>query len=365
MDSRKKIAVAMSGGVDSSVAAALLVQAGQEVIGVTLDLFSLPKEYCREQDHLSCCGREAAYQAQQVARHLGVEHYLVDMKSIFEKGVIEDFCFEYAAGRTPNPCIRCNEYIKFDAFLRVARKLHAHRIATGHHARVVHDTDRDRFLLLRGKDPDKDQSYFLYRSTQAQLAASRFPVGDFAKTEVRELARKYGLPTAARPESQEICFIPNNDTKSFLFQRMPELVQPGPIVDEKGTELGTHPGIMFFTVGQRRGIGLSAPDPLYVLEVRAKDRTIVVGPNKALYKRAFMASRLNWIAIPELKRPLKVQTRIRYKHKEAAATVVPLPGEKVSVEFERPQRALTPGQSAVFYDGDVVLGGGIIEASLD
>ncbi len=353
----------MSGGVDSSVAAALLVQAGHDVVGVTLDLFNLPEEYCREQGHLSCCGREAAYQAQQVARHLGIEHFLVDMKSIFEKGVIDDFCLEYASGRTPNPCIRCNEYIKFDAFLRVAGKLHAPVIATGHHARI--NQKADRYMLCRGKDPDKDQSYFLYRLTQTQLAASRFPVGDFTKAEVRALARKYGLPTAARPESQEICFIPDNDTRSFLSLRMPELVQPGPIVDQKGAELGTHPGILFFTVGQRRGIGLSAPDPLYVLEVRAGDRTIVVGPHKALYKRAFMAGRLNWIAIPELKRPLKVQARIRYKHKEAAATLVPLPGEKVAVEFEIAQRALTPGQSAVFYDGDVVLGGGIIESALN
>jgi tRNA-specific 2-thiouridylase len=362
---KQKIAVAMSGGVDSSAAAALLVEAGHEVVGFTLDLYALPPEYCRDTDHMSCCGREAPHLAQQVARILGIGHFLVDMKSVFEKTVIEDFCGEYAQGRTPNPCIRCNEYIKFAAFLRLAKKQGVSRIATGHHARILRDGAGGRLSLKKGRDPSKDQSYFLYGLSQPQLEASLFPVGEMTKPEVRALAAEKGLPVASRPESQEICFIPDNDYGRFLADRIPELARPGPIVDTQGNVLGRHPGIIHFTVGQRRGIGLSAPHPLYVLEIRAQDNTIVVGPNRELYKTGLLAGRLNWIALSGLERPLKVRARIRYKHREAPATIVPLPGEKVSVEFDRPQRAVTPGQSVVFYDDDDVLGGGIIEASLD
>jgi tRNA-specific 2-thiouridylase len=365
MGDKQKIAVAMSGGVDSSVAAALLVEAGHEVLGFTMDLFALSSEYCRDADHMSCCGREAVYQAQQVARSLGIEHFMVDMKSVFEKTVIDDFCNEYAMGRTPNPCVRCNEHIKFAAFLRLARTQGVDHIATGHHARIVPKGQTDRFCLKKGRDPNKDQSYFLYGLTQNQLAASLFPVGEMTKSEVRDQARQRDLRVASRPESQEICFIPDNNYGRFLAERVPELTRPGPIVDSRGTLLGQHPGIIHFTIGQRRGIGVSAPHPLYVLEIRARDNTIVVGPNQELYKSALMAGRLNWIAWPGLERPLKVGARIRYKHKEAPATIVPLPGEKISVEFDRPQRAITPGQSVVFYSDDTVLGGGIIESPLD
>lgn len=354
----------MSGGVDSSVAAALLVEAGHEVRGFTLDLYALSSDYCRDADHMSCCGREAAHQAQRVARSLGIEHFLVDMKSVFEKAVIDDFCGEYALGRTPNPCIRCNEHIKFSAFLRLAKQQGAERIATGHHARILRDEHTGRFVLAKGRDPDKDQSYFLYGLSQAQLEASLFPVGEMTKREVRDLALSRDLPAASRPESQEICFIPDNNYGRFLAQRIPELARPGPIVDSRGNVLGRHPGIIHFTVGQRRGLGIAAPHPLYVLEINAQDHTVVAGPNRELYKTALLAGRLNWIARPDLERPLRVRARIRYKHREAPATIVPLPGEKISVEFDRPQRAITPGQSVVFYDDDTVLGGGIIEAPL-
>ncbi|MFA9452336.1 MAG: MnmA/TRMU family protein, partial [Candidatus Aminicenantaceae bacterium] len=209
------------------------------------------------------------------------------------------------------------------------------------------------------------QSYFLYGLTQLQLAASLFPVGEMTKSEVRAYARQRGLPVASRPESQEICFIPDNDYGRFLAERMPELARPGPIVDNEGTVLGQHPGIFHFTIGQRRGMGVAAPHPLYVLEIRARENTVVVGPNQELYKRALLAGQLNWIAWPSLARPLRATARIRYKHKETPATIIPLPGEKVSVEFDRLQRAITPGQSVVFYDEDSVLGGGIIEGPLD
>jgi tRNA-specific 2-thiouridylase len=365
MGERAKIAVAMSGGVDSSVAAALLVEAGHEVIGYTLDLFALSQEFCRDADHMSCCGKEAAHQAQQVARFLEIEHFLVDMKSVFEKTVIDDFSSEYALGRTPNPCIRCNERIKFAAFLRLAKQQGVDCIATGHYARVLLNEATDRYALRKGRDPDKDQSYFLYGLTQPQLAASLFPVGEMTKSEVRAYARQRCLPVASRPESQEICFIPDNDYGRFLAERMPELAQPGPIVDSQGSVLGQHPGIFHFTIGQRRGMGVAASHPLYVLEIRARENTIVVGPNQELYKRALLAGQLNWIAWPNLARPLRATARIRYKHKETPATIIPLPGEKVSVEFDRLQRAITPGQSVVFYDEDSVLGGGIIEGPLD
>ncbi len=347
------------------MAAALLIEAGHEVIGYTLDLFALSPEYCRDADHMSCCGKEAAHQALEVARLLEIEHFLVDMRSIFEKTVVDDFSEEYAMGRTPNPCVRCNERIKFAAFLRMAKKQGIERIATGHYARVHFDVETDRYLLRRGGDPAKDQSYFLYGLTQSQLKAAVFPVGEMTKSSVREFALKRGLPVASRPESQEICFIPDNDYGRFLSERYPDLALPGPIVDKEGTVLGQHPGIIHFTVGQRRGIGLAAPHPLYVLEIRARENMIVVGPNQDLYRRGLLAGRLNWIAWPRLDRPFRGAVRIRYKHKETQANIIPLPGEKVSVEFERSQRAITPGQSVVFYNEDVVLGGGIIEAPLD
>jgi tRNA-specific 2-thiouridylase len=355
----------MSGGVDSSVAAALLQEAGHEVIGVTMELYSLPPEYCREPGHVSCCGRESAFQAQEVAKRLGIEFYLIDVRKEFERDVVQDFCRSYAEGRTPNPCIRCNEFIKFRALGERADRLGASGIATGHYARVIRDPNSGRYWLKKGRDLLKDQSYFLYGLTQAQLTRARFPLGGMTKTQVRRQALSRGLPVAERPESQEICFIPDNDYSGFLSRRAPELFRPGPIVDTEGTVLGTHSGIIHFTIGQRRGIGLSAPHPLYVLEIRAQDQAIVVGRNQELDKTTILAGDLNWIAFDPPVRPLKASARIRYKHREASATVVPVPGAKVTVEFERPQRAVTPGQSVVFYDEDVVLGGGIIEAALD
>jgi tRNA-specific 2-thiouridylase len=348
------IAVAMSGGVDSSVAAARLARSGNSVVGFTMLLSGSRVSQ----------GMKTLDQAKAMADFIGIPHRVVDLKEMFEPAVVDYFCAEYSQGRTPNPCIRCNELIKFAALWRAAHKQGAEALATGHHARIERENEAGRFLLLKGKDPAKDQSYFLYRLSQNQLSAARFPVGDMTKHDVRRLALEWELPTAARPESQEICFIPDNDYIGFLSEHLPDFNRPGPIVDTQGKVLGTHPGIVHFTVGQRRGIGLAAPDPLYVLEIRAREHTIVVGPNEALYRRALLADQLNWVALPGLERPLKARARIRYKHKEAAATLVPLPGAKVSVEFERAQRAITPGQSVVFYEGDRVLGGGIIEAAL-
>lgn len=356
------IAVAMSGGVDSSVAAARLARSGLPIVGFTMLLSGHgdrdPSDLVKTQEMSTLAHAKA------VADHIGIDHRVVDLSRVFEPAVVDYFCAEYAQGRTPNPCIQCNEHIKFAALWRAAQKEGANALATGHYAQIEREEGTGRFLLRKGMDPAKDQSYFLYRLSQAQLSTSRFPVGDLTKTEVRRLALEWDLPTASRSESQEICFIPDRDYMGFLSGRMPDLKQPGPIVDTEGNVLGTHPGIVHFTVGQRRGIGVAAPAPLYVLEIRAGEHTVVVGPNEALYRRSLLADRLNWVSISGLERPLTTRARIRYKHKEAAATLVPLPGAKVSVEFERAQRAVSPGQSVVFYEGDLVLGGGIIEAAI-
>ena len=359
----KRVVVAMSGGVDSSVAAGLLIEQSYEVIGITMNLFPLPKEYCLDRDLKSCCGRGAIEDANRVASKLGISHYVLNLKDSFEDLVVSNFLEEYSRGRTPNPCIRCNQFIKFDVLLERARKIGASCIATGHHARIVQDSKSGHFYLKKGMDKDKDQSYFLYTMTQDQLSHTLFPVGLFTKSEIRKRAQEWGLPVAERPESQEICFIPNNDYVDFLKKRKPEAFRSGPIVNMEGQVLGHHSGIIHFTVGQRRGLGIAAPHPLYVLEINTPRNEIVVVPNDFLYKKDLLADQINWISGDKFVSPGPAKARIRYKHKEAKALVVPLDSGKIRVEFEKPQRAITPGQAVVFYDGDVVLGGGTISSS--
>ena len=351
----------MSGGVDSSVAAALLKEQGYDVVGVTMNLFSLPKDYCQSENLKSCCGWKATEDAYRVAISLGISHYVVDFRKPFEKSVISDFCEEYAQGRTPNPCIRCNQHIKFDVLLKKMKALEADTLATGHHARIEYDKQNKRYILKKGKDRKKDQSYFLYPLTQKQLSRTLMPVGDYTKEEVRKKAQAFGLPVAERPESQEICFVPDNDYAGFLQSRIPEAFHPGPVVDSENRLLAQHKGIVYYTIGQRRGMGISAAHPLYVLSIRSDKNTIVVGPEKELYKKNLLASRLNLISSEKITKPLKVKARIRYKHREAVALVIPVDSDKARVEFERAQRAITPGQSVVFYDVDSVIGGGIID----
>lgn len=358
---KKRVLVAMSGGVDSSLAAALLLDRGYEVIGVTMDLFSLPPEACLDPDLKSCCGIEAAANAVKVAQTLGIEHYLLDLKREFQEKVIADFCAEYSQGRTPNPCIRCNEQIKFQTFWEKAAAFKADFMATGHHARILFSDCFQRFFLLKGDDPRKDQTYFLYSLTQEQLARSLFPIGELTKAGVRQRARALDLPVAARPESQEICFIPDNDYAGFLEKRIPEAFIPGPIKDVSGNVLGEHSGILRYTIGQRRGLGIAAPHPLYVLEIRTDDNTIVVGEEQLLYRGSLRATDLNWISQPSLEQPLEVSARIRYRHEASQATVTPSGEDEVIVDFQEPQRAISPGQSVVFYKGDQVVGGGIID----
>jgi tRNA-specific 2-thiouridylase len=358
---QKKVVVAMSGGVDSSLAAALLQERGYRVIGVTMNIFDLPENYCRAENLRSCCGWKAVEDAIRVASILGISHYVADLKEEFEEKVIADFCEQYATGRTPNPCIRCNQYVKFEYLMARAEKLGADFLATGHHARVEYDSRIRRFLLKKGKDPEKDQSYFLYPLAQKQMSRILFPIGDFTKREVRKRAQEMGLPVAQRTESQEICFIPEGDYAVFIKERVPHAFQPGPIIDTEGRTLGQHKGIAHFTIGQRRGMAIAAAHPLYVTEIQYDKNTIVVGPNEILFTRLFLANQVHSISMDKISQTLTVKARIRYKHKETKAVIRPFGKNKIMGEFEKPQRAITPGQSVVFYDGDIVVGGGIIE----
>ncbi|NQT80301.1 MAG: tRNA 2-thiouridine(34) synthase MnmA [Candidatus Aminicenantes bacterium] len=358
---QKRVVIAMSGGVDSSVAAAILNEQGYEVSGITMNLFSLPEKYCRSENLRSCCGWKATEDSHRVAVSLGISFYVADFRKNFEKKVITDFCKEYTRGRTPNPCIRCNQYIKFDFLMQKLKVFKADYLATGHHARVEYETDSKRYILKKGKDKKKDQSYFLYPLTQDQLSRTLMPIGYLTKDEVRNKAEKLGLPVAQRPESQEICFIPDKNYAKFLQSRSHEASKPGPIVNLKNEVLGQHKGIIHYTVGQRRGMGITSKHPMYVLAVQSKKNTIVAGTKNQLYEKILLASQVNWVSIEKIKKPQVVKAKIRYKHKEAKALITPFDSDKVIVEFENSQRAITPGQSVVFYDGDVVVGGGIID----
>ena len=360
---KKRVVVAMSGGVDSSVAAALLLEQGFDVVGVTMNLFSLPRKYCRDETLKSCCGWGAAEDAHQVALTLGISHYVIDMRKEFEEKVIADFCTEYKRGRTPNPCIRCNEFIKFDDLLeRSIKTMGADYLSTGHYVRIEYDTKTKRHILKKGIDSEKDQSYFLYTLTQEQLARTLMPVGHFLKKDIRKKAEELNLPAARRPESQEICFVPDNNYPRFLQEKNPLAVNLGPIVDPEGKILGQHEGTHHFTIGQRKGMGLSASQPLYVVSIDAENNTIVAGQNKMLYENELIASQLNFISVSGLEERITVKAKIRYKHIEADAHVLPLNKDLVGVVFDSPQRAITPGQAVVFYDGETVVGGGIIDS---
>jgi tRNA-specific 2-thiouridylase len=357
----QRIVVGMSGGVDSSVAAARLVEAGHEVVGVTMRVWgrsSGPESVSR---FGSCCGSEAVDDARRVATSLGIAYYVINMADEFDRSVITPFADSYAAGRTPVPCVACNTELKFGSLLARARAWDAVAVATGHYARVEYSSRTGRFALLRARDSRKDQTDFLWPLTQAQLAAARFPVGDLTKDEVREHARRLGLATADKPESQEICFVPDSDYRGFLRRRDPAVFRPGPIVDLAGRLLARHAGVAGFTVGQRKGLGLATSRPLYVVDLDAETNRVTVGDASDLEQDRLVAAHVNFIAGASPASPLRVTAKIRHNHEPAPATVRPLPDDRAEVVFDQPQRAITPGQSCVWYDGDEVVGGGVIE----
>jgi tRNA-specific 2-thiouridylase len=350
----------MSGGVDSSVAAALLVEQGHEVIGVSMQLYDQSEG---QTSFGGCCSLDDLHDARRVAAAIRIPHYIVNFEQQFDDQVVSNFVREYASGRTPLPCARCNSDLKFATLLDRAAGFGADAVATGHYARVERDADSGRYLLKRGADPAKDQAYFLFSLTQEQLARAVFPVGDRPKHAVREYARDRRLPVADKPDSQEICFIPDDDYAAFVTKRAPETAQAGAIVDTAGRVLGRHDGIHRFTVGQRKGLGLSGSPsgaPLYVLMLKPHDQQVVVGPRAALERATLTASGVNWV-VPAPAAPHRVTAQIRHRHQPAAATVTAIEADRAEVVFETPQIAITPGQAVVFYEGDVVVGGGWID----
>jgi tRNA-specific 2-thiouridylase len=365
----RPIAVAMSGGVDSSTVAALLVGQGRAVVGLTMQLWNqrrLP-ELAPETATGRCCSIDDVYDARRVAEQIGIPYYVVNFEGEFEERVVKPFVAEYLAGRTPIPCTLCNNFIKFDRFLEMADAVGAWQVATGHYARVRRDEASGRYQLLRAADPAKDQTYFLFGLTQAQLARTLFPLGEMAKPAVRELARGFDLAVAEKGDSQEICFVPNGDYAAFLSAYMketgvPEPATHGEIVTSGGRTLGEHAGVHHFTVGQRRGLGIATGEPLYVIRTDPATQRVTVGGDEELRRGSFFAREVNWVSIPAPEGPVAATVKIRNKHQAAPATLQPTgdPG-RIEVIFAEPQRAVTPGQAAVFYDADLVLGGGWIE----
>lgn len=356
----------MSGGVDSAVAAYLLKEAGYEVIGATMHIRDPGKDLPPRTPGAPCAcwGVSSVEDARRTAQQLGIPFSVLDLRKQFEREVISSFCEEYLKGRTPNPCILCNEKVKFEALLTKARELEAPFISTGHYARVEYDPERGRYLLKRGKDAKKDQSYVLFSLSQDHLSHAVFPLGCSRKADVREKARDLSLRVHDRPESQEICFIPVADYRSFLRSRATRGIEAGGIVDTQGRILGRHEGLPFYTIGQRRGLGLSAGKPLYVVGFDRGRNLVVVGEKREVCGDGLIADRVNWIAIENLHHPIEVKAKIRSTHREADAVVAPSSDGAVKVEFTQPQEAITPGQAVVFYDGDVVMGGGWIDRAI-
>jgi tRNA-uridine 2-sulfurtransferase len=357
----ERVVVGMSGGVDSSVAAALLVEAGADAVGVTMRVWAWNDSAEPAARFGSCCGSEAVDDARRVAGALGIPYYLLSMTDEFDRAVIGPFAESYRSGRTPVPCVACNTDLKFGSLLARARAWDAAAVATGHYARVAHDVAAGRWTLRRAHDLRKDQSDFLWPLTQAQLAAARFPVGELTKDEVREHARRLGLATADKPESQEICFVPDGDYREYLRTRDPAAFRPGSIVDRTGRTIGHHAGVAGFTIGQRKGLGLASSRALYVVDLDADTDRVTVGGAADLERDQLEVSRVNFIGGETPAGPLRVTAKIRHNHQPAPATVRALGAARAEVAFDVPQRAITPGQSCVWYRGDEVVGGGVIE----
>jgi len=363
------IAVAMSGGVDSSTVAAMLRAEGHDLIGLTMQLWNqrrlAGREGMPEQVTGRCCSLDDVYDARRVAQQIGIPYYVVNHEDRFEHDVVRPFVEEYLSGRTPIPCSLCNNHLKFDQLLMVARQIGAEHVATGHYARVSYDGARGRWLLKRPADLSKDQTYFLFGLTQDQLSNTLFPLGNMTKAQVRELARKHGLALAEKPDSQEICFVPGGDYKRFIDAYLAEQGESlpdtaGELVTADGRVIGEHSGIHNFTVGQRKGLGVATGSPLYVIQISGANKQVIVGGDEHLYSRTLHTRRVNLISVDDLLEPMRVWVKIRHRHEPAPATIERAGEDEILVTFDQPQRAITPGQAAVFYDGEIVVGGGWI-----
>ncbi|MTI48977.1 tRNA 2-thiouridine(34) synthase MnmA [Sporosalibacterium faouarense] len=357
---KKKVVIGMSGGVDSSVAAYLLKKQGYDVIGVTMQIWQ-DKDGNAVEKEGGCCSLSAVEDARMVCNKLSIPHYVMNFKDIFKEKVIDYFIDEYGQGKTPNPCIACNRYVKFEELLRRANSLGAYYVSTGHYGTIVYNEEKDRYLLKKSDAAEKDQTYALYNMTQEQLKHTLMPLGEFNnKDEVREIARELGLIVADKPDSQEICFVEDDNYGKFIEENADYKIKPGNFVDTKGKIVGEHKGITNYTIGQRKGLGIALGKPVYVIDINPEKNEVVVGENKEVFATELIADDINFISIEKLTEPMKVSAKIRYNSKGQEATIYPLKNNKIKVEFENAVRAITPGQSVVFYDGDLVIGGGTI-----